>query len=112
MDVGLEGRIALVLAASRGLGLAVGQTLAREGARVNSVLPGRIHTHRVDELDAAVAKCTSQSIEAAAARAAIPMRRYGTPQGFANVVTFLASARASYVTGSTFRVDGGAIRGI
>lgn len=88
--------------------------VAAEGVTVNSVLPGRIHTQRVDELDAAAAGRTGKSVEeiAAASRATIPTGRYGTPQEFADVVAFLASERASYVTGSTLRVDGGAIRGI
>lgn len=83
--------------------------VAAQGITMNMVLPGRIHA---DQLDAGAAQCQGKSVEeiAAASRAGIPMGRYGTPQEFANVVTFLASEAASYVTGSTLRVDGGMIR--
>lgn len=88
--------------------------VAKDGVTVNCVLPGRIHTSRVDELDAAAAKRTGSTPNAvaAASRATIPVGRYGDPQEFADVVAFLASARASYVTGSQIRVDGGLIRGL
>lgn len=88
--------------------------VAKDGVTVNCVLPGRIHTSRVDELDAAAARRLGSTPEevAQASRASIPMGRYGDPQEFADVVTFLASARASYVTGSQIRVDGGFIRGV
>jgi 3-oxoacyl-[acyl-carrier protein] reductase len=88
--------------------------VAVDGVTVNSVLPGRIHTERVDSLDAAAAKRTGKTVEeiAAASRATIPVGRYGAPKEFADVVAFLASERASYVTGSMVRVDGGAIRSV
>lgn len=86
--------------------------VALDGVTVNSVAPGRIHTERVDELDEVVARRTGQPREAVAAdsRKNIPIGRYGDPREFADVVTFLASERASYVTGSVIRVDGGLIR--
>ncbi|KIN73291.1 SDR family oxidoreductase [Sulfitobacter guttiformis] len=88
--------------------------VAADGITVNVVMPGRIHTQRVDELDAAAAKRTQKDVAEVAAnsRAAIPVGRYGKPEEFADVVTFLASARASYVTGSRIRIDGGAIKSI
>ncbi|MEO1315685.1 MAG: SDR family oxidoreductase [Pseudomonadota bacterium] len=88
--------------------------LAADGITVNMLLPGRIHTERVDELDAAAAKRTGKTIEETreAAMAAIPAGRYGTPAEFAAVAAFLASDQASYITGSQIRVDGGAIRSI
>ena len=88
--------------------------VAADGVTVNCVVPGRIHTSRVDELDAAAAKRAGKTPEeiAAASRATIPMGRYGDPTEFADAVTFLASARASYITGAKLRVDGGMIRGI
>lgn len=88
--------------------------VAGEGITVNIVMPGRIHTERVDELDAAAAKRTQTEVAevASKSRATIPAGRYGKPEEFADVVTFLASERASYVTGSRIRIDGGATRSI
>jgi 3-oxoacyl-[acyl-carrier protein] reductase len=88
--------------------------VAKDGITANLVLPGRIQTDRVDELDAANAKAQGKSVEeiATAARASIPAGRYGRVEEFADTVCFLASERASYITGSLIRVDGGAVSSI
>ena len=88
--------------------------VAKDGITVNLVLPGRIQTDRVEELDAANAKAQGKSVEdvATAMRGTIPAGRSGRVEEFADTVCFLASERASYITGSAIRVDGGAIRSI
>ena len=88
--------------------------MASEGITVNMVLPGRIHTTRLAEINAATAKRQSKTLEEidTTSKATIPAGRYGIPEEFASVVVFLASQRASYVTGSQIRVDGGLIRSI
>jgi 3-oxoacyl-[acyl-carrier protein] reductase len=88
--------------------------VAKHGITVNMVLPGRIHTERVDQLDAAAATRTGTDVAAIkqASMATIPVGRYGTSSEFADVAVFLASPRASYVTGAKIRVDGGAIRSV
>jgi 3-oxoacyl-[acyl-carrier protein] reductase len=99
------------LAISNGLrpGLAmVAKTLADElgpaGVRVNGLLPGRVGTERVEELDA-------RSGDAGAARAEalrrIPLGRYGDPEEFGRVAAFLLSPAASFVSGAMVPVDGG-----
>lgn len=86
--------------------------VAADGVTVNMVLPGRIDTERVSALDAAAAGRTGRSADDVrrASEATIPAGRYGTPEEFAAVVTFLASAAASYVTGEQIRCDGGLVR--
>ncbi|MFD4196850.1 SDR family oxidoreductase [Amycolatopsis thermoflava] len=94
------------------------KTLAREvgraGVTANVVVPGRIGTGRVRALDESRAEREGRSADEVAeeSTASIPVGRYGDPTEFAAVVTFLASAPASYVTGSLVRVDGGLIPSI
>jgi 3-oxoacyl-[acyl-carrier protein] reductase len=94
------------------------KTLAREagpaGVTVNVVVPGRIATSRVDFLDRARAEREGRSVEEVARESAdsIAVRRYGTTEEYADVVAFLASARASYVNGSMIRVDGGMLASV
>lgn len=100
-------------AAQAGLLKTISREVAADGVTVNMVLPGRIHTPRIDQLDAAKAQREGTTPEAvrAASEASIPAGRYGTQAEFAQVASFLCSEQASYVTGSQIRVDGGMARG-
>lgn len=87
---------------------------AREGIRVNQLIPGRIATERVDELDAYMADERDTTIAQVQSlmHSGIPLGRYGVPEEFANAAVFLVSPAASFVTGATLAVDGGALRSI
>lgn len=93
------------------------KTLANEYGKhnvtVNNVCPGYTRTARLTELAGRVARSedvTRAQIEERWA-SQVPLRRLGEPEEFANVVTFLASERASYVTGVSIAVDGGLVKG-
>jgi 3-oxoacyl-[acyl-carrier protein] reductase len=88
--------------------------VARDGITVNMLLPGRIATERIDQLNAAVAGKQNKSVDEVAAQAAasIPMGRPGTIEEFGAVAAFLASEKASYVTGTMMRIDGGSLRSV
>jgi 3-oxoacyl-[acyl-carrier protein] reductase len=94
------------------------KTLAREvaadGVTCNVVVPGRIATQRIAALDEAKALRDGTTVQAVAneSTASIPMKRYGKPEEYADAVAFLASERASYVTGSVIRVDGGMLANV
>jgi len=97
---------------------ALAKTLALELAgakiRVNQIIPGRIDTDRVRQLDDINAKKQSITAEQAKAKAiaSIPMGRYGEAGEFGRVAAFLLSDAASYMTGATVQVDGGMIRSV
>ena len=94
------------------------KTLAREvagdGVTVNVILPGRIATPRIAQLDAARADREKIAVDDVVKQslAQIPAGRYGDPAEYGDVVAFLASTRASYITGTMMRVDGGYIASI
>ncbi len=88
--------------------------LANENILVNNVAPGYTRTERLEELAADLARRSGGGIEQVFKEweTAIPIGRLGQPRELARVVAFLASDAASYVTGVTVQVDGGAVQGI
>jgi len=88
--------------------------LAGHGVTVNTLIPGRIHTERVDEIDQKRAEAQNIDISSVVERshAGIPAGRYGTVEEFASTAIFLSSQPAGYITGSCIRVDGGLIASI
>ena len=97
-----------------GLVKTLADELAGDGVRVNNLVPGRIDTDRVAQLDANTSEKLGISIEDVKRRslAAIPLGRYGHIDDFGSAGAFLLSPAASYITGATLRVDGGAMRSI
>lgn len=90
------------------------RSIASEGVTLNGVLPGRIATPRIDQLDSGRAEREGSSVDEvrAAHIATIPAGRYGNPDELGGLVAFLASERASYITGQLVAVDGGLIAGL
>jgi len=88
--------------------------LAPHGITCNVVAPGYFQTGRVEELNQARARREGRPADVilAETEARIPMRRMGDPAELGDVVAFLASERASYITGATLQVDGGVVQGL
>jgi 3-oxoacyl-[acyl-carrier protein] reductase len=107
MDLQLTGRTALVFGGSRGLGRAIAaepaaREVAGDGITANALLPGCTNTDRMAEL----------GVDDATVGPRIPAGRLGDPAEFAALAAFLASGRASYITGQAIAVDGGLLHAI
>ncbi|WP_408007981.1 SDR family oxidoreductase [Pseudalkalibacillus sp. A8] len=97
-----------------GLSKSLAEELAPYNILVNTVAPGRIATDRtafLDNMKAEQKGVTREDIEEASKKN-IPLGRYGDPEEFAKVVTFLVSGANTYVTGSSLLVDGGMVKAI
>ena len=103
-----------IRAAVTGFARTLANEVASFGVTINNVLPGYTRTQRLEELARGLASgrgCEPADVFAEW-EAVIPLGRVGDPREFAAVVAFLASTRASYVTGSSIAVDGGHVRGL
>ena len=97
-----------------GLAKTLATELAAENILVNNICPGSIFTDRIKDNVAAQVKSSGRTEESIMQdyETKIPLGRLGRPEELADLAVFLASPRASYITGATLQVDGGLIRSI
>ena len=97
-----------------GLFKALSKDYGANGIRFNVVSPGGFRTDRSVELMSRQAQETGRSVDELVLEAGqgIPLGRLGEPEEIADVIVFLCSARASYVTGTLIAVDGGRVHGL
>jgi 3-oxoacyl-[acyl-carrier protein] reductase len=112
--IGNLGLSTVVRASVSALSKTLAIELAPDKIRVNQIIPGRIDTDRVRQLDEIAGRKQGVSSEEARARsiATIPAGRYGEPAEYGRAAAFLLSDAASYITGATLQVDGGLIRSV
>ena len=97
-----------------GMAKTISRELAKDNILINNICPGRIDTERAQKLNKARAERLKRPLEEINREMAaeVPLGRYGTAEETADVIVFLGSERASYVTGTTIQIDGGLVRGI
>jgi len=103
-----------VRSAVSGLVKTLANEYGKDNVTVNNVCPGYTRTARLDELAGRLSRNEGVPLEQIEARWTnqVPLRRLAEPEEFANVVAFLASERASYITGASIAVDGGLVKGV
>jgi 3-oxoacyl-[acyl-carrier protein] reductase len=101
-------------AAVTGFARTLANEVAADGITVNNILPGYTRTERLDELANMMSEKLGISADEFRSKweQEIPMKRLGDPREFAALATFLASERASYITGTSIQVDGGWIKSL
>lgn len=97
-----------------GLAKTLANEVAKDGIRINNVLPGSTRTPRMESLSAGLARQRGVTPEEVIAgwEAQVPLGRMGRPEEIANVVVFLASDAASFMTGTSTQIDGGQTRAL